>query len=130
MSRVGNSAWRQANKGKAQQACRRWKMENPAKYLISRTKASAQRRGLVFAISEEDLGALPVHCPILGMELKYAAVGIGNKDPALASIDRIDNSAGYIRGNVVVVSLRANMLKRDATPDELQRLADFYRRQT
>jgi hypothetical protein len=35
---------------------------------------------------------------------------------------------GYVRGNVIVVSTRANRLKGDATLDELLRLAEFYQR--
>ena len=40
----------------------------------------------------------------------------------------IENSKGYIRGNVIVISDRANRLKGDATLLELQRIADFYTR--
>jgi hypothetical protein len=40
--------------------------------------------------------------------------------------DIIDNSQGYIPGNVILISRRANRLKGDATPDELQKLAKFY----
>lgn len=126
MSRESNDRWRHANPEKARAACRSWKANNPGKYLISRTKASAERRGIPFSLTVEDLGELPGRCPVLGLELKYGVAGYGHKDPALASIDRVDNRAGYTRGNVVIVSLRANMLKRDATPEELRLLADFY----
>lgn len=44
------------------------------------------------------------------------------------SLDRIKNDAGYIKGNVVVVSHRANRMKGDSTPEELRRLSDFYNR--
>lgn len=42
------------------------------------------------------------------------------------SIDRIDNSKGYIPTNIVVISNRANLLKKDATLDELVAIAEFY----
>lgn len=42
------------------------------------------------------------------------------------SLDRIDNRLGYVKGNVIVVSHRANAIKRDATLDELRRIVAFY----
>ena len=41
-----------------------------------------------------------------------------------STVDRIDSSLGYVKGNVWVVSYRANAIKRDATPEELRRIAD------
>jgi len=49
--------------------------------------------------------------------------GNNNNSP---SLDRIDNTKGYTPDNVVVVSNRANSIKRDATPDELMAVAKFY----
>src|SRR5262249_53413260 len=45
-----------------------------------------------------------------------------------ATLDRIIPSKGYVRGNVVVVSWRANHLKNNATPDEIRRLAEWINR--
>ena len=36
------------------------------------------------------------------------------------SLDRIDGAKGYVKGNVRVISHRANMLKNDATIEELE----------
>ena len=43
--------------------------------------------------------------------------------PIEASIDRIDSTKGYEKGNVWVISGRANRIKNDATPEELMRIA-------
>ena len=57
---------------------------------------------------------IPSHCPILGIPL-VSVVGCGmgsikarNNSP---SIDRIDNTKGYVKGNVTIISMRANDLK-------------------
>jgi hypothetical protein len=62
---------------------------------------------------------LPVFCPILNVPLLYDARKGAPNQP---SLDRIDSSKGYVDGNVHVISLRANILKRDATPEELRAL--------
>jgi hypothetical protein len=41
------------------------------------------------------------------------------------TLDRINNSCGYVPGNVAVISWRANRIKCDATPEELRRIADY-----
>lgn len=48
----------------------------------------------------------------------------GVKQDDSYSLDRIDSSKGYIKGNVWVISLRANRIKNDSTPDELRLIAD------
>jgi hypothetical protein len=61
----------------------------------------------------------PTHCPILGIELTRG-------DRTLVSnfsIDRINNSLGYVRGNIQIISNRANRLKADASREELCKLA-------
>ena len=45
---------------------------------------------------------------------------------AVPSIDRIDNTKGYVPGNVIVMSHRANKLKGDATKEETLGAAKFW----
>ena len=52
---------------------------------------------------------------------------LGSKNNDLTpSIDRIDPKKGYVKDNIIVVSMRANRIKTDATVDEIRRVADFY----
>ena len=68
--------------------------------------------------------AFPTHCPILGIELNYFAP---ERQENSVSFDRIDATKGYIKGNVVVVSWRANRIKNDGTAEEHQKIADFLK---
>jgi len=42
--------------------------------------------------------------------------------PSSPSLDRFNPACGYEVGNVVVVSNRANQIKSDATPEEMEAL--------
>ncbi len=90
--------------------------------LIASCKSRAKALGLPFNLTLADI-VVPSACPVLGVQLRTDA---GERDDATASVDRIIPSLGYVKGNVRVVSWRANRLKSDATPAELRLLADFY----
>lgn len=61
-------------------------------------------------------------CPILGIELDYFAGSTQENSP---SFDRIDNSIGYVKGNVQIVSWRANRIKNNGTSSEHRKIADY-----
>jgi hypothetical protein len=96
----------------------KWRNANPKKRLLTAARARAKKAGLLFNIGPEDI-ELPKVCPILGIDISYEnnKRGCVNNAP---SIDRFDNTKGYEKGNVAVVSWRANNLKRDATLEELE----------
>lgn len=91
--------------------------------LITAAKGRAKRYGREFDITLEDLKPFPAVCPLLGIDLKYGINETGQRNDS-PSIDRIDSKRGYVRGNVHIISSRANALKSDATADELRRIAD------
>ena len=41
------------------------------------------------------------------------------------SIDRVDPTKGYVKGNIAILCWRCNRIKQDATPQELRRIAVF-----
>jgi hypothetical protein len=102
----------------------RYYYKHPVRARLMKARARAKERGLPFDIEEADLLPAPTHCPILGIELKYTP---GARSGNSASIDRIEPDKGYVKGNVLIVSDRANRAKNDLTLDELQQIIDFYR---
>lgn len=93
--------------------------------MIYKTRWRAKSRGIEHTITTADLLPLPEFCPVFGTRLEYKK-GHGKPGPNAASVDRIDNSKGYVLGNVVIVSQRANVMKNDGTVEEHRRIADFY----
>jgi hypothetical protein len=65
-------------------------------------------------------GKIPQRCPILGIELVAGRSPFADNS---ASVDRIDNRKNYQKGNIAVISWKANAMKRDGTADEHRRIA-------
>jgi len=85
-------------------------------------KANSLRRGLDFTIDFGDI-VFPTHCPILGLELDYFTEnGWEENSP---SFDRINPDLGYVKGNVAIISMRANRIKNNGTSAEHRKIADF-----
>jgi len=88
-----------------------------SRWLCYRAKTRAKAAGFEFSLTPKDLD-LPTLCPVLAVPLDYSLIGNGG-GPLAPSVDRINNSKGYIPSNVQITSWRANKLKNDATLDEL-----------
>ena len=90
--------------------------ESYVKSMLSRCKARAVLKGLDFNITIDDI-FIPEYCPVLNVKLELnQKQGGGDTSPAL---DRIDSSKGYIKGNVQVISSKANRIKSNATTEEV-----------
>lgn len=103
-------------------------------YMIRNTKFMSGRRNIYFDLKYTDF-EIPEYCPILGLKLTYMSESNGN-DPSHASLDRIDNNLGYVKGNVFVISRLANAMKNSASFDQLdlfcvnmKKLIDYKRNQ-
>lgn len=96
-------------------------VERPEQYLLNRARARATKLKLEFTITKDDI-IIPKICPLLEIpiERKDHKLGRGRALPGSPSLDRIDSSVGYVKGNVRVISFRANTIKNDSTPDELK----------
>lgn len=65
------------------------------------------------------------HCKCCCKELDYSR-GKGKRKGSLApSLDRVDNSKGYIKGNVEVICLTCNQLKSNASLEKLKQLVKY-----
>jgi hypothetical protein len=100
---------------------RTWK-DDAKKIMLMNSKARSKKAGIYFDLTIDDI-EIPEICPALGIELHTGDRKNWVNSP---SIDRIDNTKGYTKDNIVIVSRRANVLKKDATILELKKLSEFY----
>lgn len=117
------------HKDKREAKRREWKIENPEKLMLGRARKRAQEKGLPFDLTVEDI-VIPEFCPALGIKLTHQNGSGSFPLPSSASIDRIICGLGYVRGNIVIVSNMANMIKSNATISQLKAVADFYTQMT
>lgn len=114
-------AWARANystdKSKARRA--RWHAANHPRMMWLSAKHRAKHLNLPFTISINDI-VIPKVCPVLGIELCW-----NRGRERTPSIDRRDNALGYTKENVLVISMRANRIKNDATATELRAILHY-----
>ena len=92
------------------------------KQLIKTAKRNAKIKSVPFNIEIHEI-VIPDFCPVFGTAIRKEWGLDRDNGP---SLDRIIPEKGYVKGNVIVVSWRANRLKGEATIDEMRRLSSFY----
>lgn len=103
--------------------------KNPKRTLLKAMLRNAKQRskelGLPCDIDFDHLQELYVdNCPIFNIALKWESrigTGVTNKAyPNSPSLDRIDPERGYVKGNVWIISHKANAIKNNATHEQLR----------
>jgi len=89
-----------------------WDNKSIERRIYDRTKGRATRKGIPFNLELSDI-VLPSLCPVFGKPFVYG------DHMWTYSIDRLKPELGYTKGNVIIISNRANMLKGSATADEI-----------
>jgi hypothetical protein len=98
--------------------------KDPRKVMLIHARKRAKEKKLDFNIELSDI-IIPEICPLLNIPIFVCEITLGPNSP---SLDRINNTKGYIKGNIIVVSFRANSLKKDACLKELELLVNNLRR--
>ena len=112
-------------------ATRRAKINRKNSWEIFRVHGARKRaklKNLAFNITSDYIKSITpsdMICPALGIQMKVGG-DFKNSIISAPSLDRLIPELGYVKGNIAVVSTRANTLKRDATPEELMKVAKFY----
>lgn len=96
--------------------------------VVERQACHARKRRLPFELDEAYVLSLMhasrFRCPISGVPFTWSRDAVLSRGPWAPSIDRIENRQGYLKGNVRVVSLAANIAMNAWGYDVLLRLAN------
>ena len=93
---------------------------NPRKYLWDTAKVRAKKNGTPFTITVDDIPNTKI-CPIT---YRYMNVLENDSEDGM-SLDRIDNTKGYVPGNVWIISRKANRLKSDGDIKMFKRILEY-----
>lgn len=98
-------------------------LQRVARNMVRAAKARADQKGIPFNLTPSDI-QIPHTCPVLDIPIITGQRKATDNSP---SLDRVVPSMGYVRGNVIVISNRANRIKNNATVDELEAVACWLR---
>ncbi len=88
--------------------------------MLIQAKRRAKIKNLDFNLDINDV-IVPYYCPLLKIKINMSATV---KDLTGPSLDRIIPKLGYIKGNVRVISKKANMMKLNCSLEELETFAE------
>lgn len=101
----------------------KFRTENWEEVKIKDAKKRSKKKNIPFNLEMGDLCPLPKFCSVFGVLLDYSA---GTNKRLWASVDRIKPELSYVKGNVRVISLAANMAKFDGDGDLIS-IDDYLR---
>jgi hypothetical protein len=125
--------WRAANPERAKAAHLRQSLKDSALITWRQMRDRAKKAGVPCTLTVEEVKALleeTTICPVLNIPLQTGR-GKGSKaaSPDSPSIDRHRPELGYVQGNVVIMSWRANRMKYNSTAEEIYQLAEWMMNQ-
>lgn len=104
------------------------RLHRPWQRLAESAKRTAREKNIPYDIDSIYVASIWTDtCPILGLKLER---GLNVRKETSPSLDRIVPSLGYVRGNVQVISWRANRIKNDASVEELESIVAHLKRIT
>ena len=93
-------------------------MANPSYAMFTNARSRAKKQSTPFDLELSDI-VIPKVCPCLGIPL---VKGVGTYTDNSPTLDKIIPELGYVKGNVWVISMRANRIKDNASLEELKEI--------
>ena len=99
------------------------KKNHPKTHMLQWARRRAKVYNLPYNVTPNDF-EIPVNCPVLGIKLQ---AGVGKFHDASPSLERIVPELGYVKGNIHIISYKANRMKNNATLEELEKLVAWLK---
>lgn len=97
--------------------------QNPLGNILQQARRRAKLKNVPFDITTDDV-EVPEFCPVLGLRL---AVNEDHVKDNSMTIDRIVPELGYVKGNVAIISFKANTIKNNASIEELEKVLQWLK---
>ena len=117
-------------KKRATQAASKARKDDPVNFALGKARRRALGKNVPFNLTVSYLKDIyPANnlCPVFDILLEWGGGSDETSRNNSPSLDRIIPELGYVEGNVVWISNRANILKRDASWEELQKVASWLK---
>lgn len=101
----------------------KWIRDNSEMRMLISARGRSQKSNIPFSIKLEDI-VIPEFCPVLGIRLDRDG---GKCNDSTPSLDKFIPSKGYVRGNIAVVSWRANWIKQNSSIEEIEMLYSWMK---
>lgn len=119
--------WDRSEDGRAfyRQKYRDYRVKVPERNLLYAAKDRSKKKNLPFDLTLEDI-KIPDVCPVLGIPIIKVDFQNPRSDNA-PSIDRFDNTKGYTKDNVNIISLRANKIKNHGSIEDFEKIIKWMK---
>ena len=105
-------------------------MERKLNELKNGAKSRAKKKGMDFDLTDDYIETLYIgtqgFCPMTGIAMEYEAGSRAERNLRSVSLDRIDNSKGYVKGNVRLVSTWYNNARNHSDDNVLLEMAKRF----
>lgn len=103
----------------------RSRKERPGDAILWAAKQRSKKLGLPFNLDKNDI-VVPEFCPVLGIKLIVNLGGTTGSDNS-PSIDRIIPELGYVKGNIEIISKKANTIKSYGTKEDHEKIVLYMK---
>ncbi len=102
-------------------------MQRAKTYIIGNIRSRATVNKLPFNLTHEDIH-IPDKCPVLDLNLTFYVDGFSERNNTI-SVDRLIPELGYVKGNIRMISMKANRLKSNASFEEIELLYNWMKKE-
>ena len=103
---------------------------------LGRCRYTAKKEGLPFDMTLEEFRKMeiPKYCPVLGIPIIVPSGDLQHdkkipRVPNSPSVDKFYPELGYVMNNIQIISWRANDLKKNGTPEEWGKIAEWCKKE-